>query len=157
MLAFVSEDVIDKVIENLETLEDKPVAIEDFHADQPAVVSYILSDSFKLLEDEERELLLYGCMVIWQSVTERSKEELPLIVGDAIADAEEKNWHTWNTSKAKKFSERVTLFFDKYPQEDLLAFAEDLIMGEEEEGISKEGRELIFITLKTIIDLFTEQ
>ena len=58
----------------------------------------------------------------------------------------------------KSLSEKLDVFFDEYEQEELLALAEEAILEDEDdpEGIvTKEGRELIFVALKTVIDVLT--
>ncbi len=69
-----------------------------------------------------------------------------------IETAEDKNWEMLKDASGKHFRERLDVFFDAYPQEDLLAFAEDALVHDEEEMVSSEGREYVFIALKTIID-----
>ena len=57
---------------------------------------------------------------------------------------------------AKKFRERLDVFFQDYFQEDLLAFVEDSLSEEEEEMVTKIGREPMFVALKTIIDCWCD-
>jgi hypothetical protein len=61
-------------------------------------------------------------------------------------------------STGKQFSDRLNPFFEGYPQEDLLAFAEEAVTEDEGEPdgiIGKEAREPIFVALKTMIDVLT--
>jgi len=53
-------------------------------------------------------------------------------------------------------------FFEGYAQEDLLAYVEDSLLlseeqGKNELGVTPEGRPLLFISLKTLIDVLTEE
>jgi hypothetical protein len=45
------------------------------------------------------------------------------------------------------------VFFDGYPQEDLLAFLEDSLQQDEENPVTGVGAELIAVTAKSIIDV----
>jgi len=71
-----------------------------------------------------------------------------------IEEAEEKNWTILSEQKVKSFREKINVFFDGYPQEDLLAFAEDALeMEHEDQVVTTIGRPPIFIALKTLIDV----
>ena len=84
------------------------------------------------------------------------KDELPSdfsINEKTLGEAEERNWTLLQSSKSNNFQERLNPFFENYPQEDLLAFVEDALADEEDDGLlTREGREPIFITLKSILD-----
>jgi hypothetical protein len=56
--------------------------------------------------------------------------------------------------KSKPFQHKADVFFKDYPQEDLLAFVEDALADDEDSEVTKEGREPMFVALKTIIDVF---
>ena len=60
-MKFVSEDVIDQVIEDLEQLgEDKYEAkMEAFSEAQPVVVAWLFSEQFDLLTEDERGFMQY--------------------------------------------------------------------------------------------------
>ncbi|MFT5382917.1 MAG: hypothetical protein ACI81W_000313, partial [Saprospiraceae bacterium] len=62
-------------------------------------------------------------------------------------------WEKLSENQSKGFRDKLDVFFENTSQEDLLAFVEDaLVQDEEDDMISPEGREYVFITLKTIID-----
>ena len=46
----------------------------------------------------------------------------------------------------------MDVFFENYQQEDLLAFVEDSLIDDEDEIVTKVGREPMFVALKSIID-----
>ena len=79
---------------------------------------------------------------------------------DEIGQAEEANYALLESSKASDFRDRLNAFFDGTDQEDLLAFAEEAVLEEEDEAealVTKEGREPIFIALKTLVDVLTTE
>lgn len=155
---FVPEKVIDAKAAKLGGLDgDFDEIIAELKEEQPAILGYLFSESFLILTQEEKEYLLYLALVIWEScdevlegVMEMSPEELEEI--------EEANWTELNQAVGNSFRQKLDGFFTDYPQEDLLAFVEDsLVISEEGEGaeefeVTKEGREPIFVALKTIID-----
>jgi hypothetical protein len=91
----------------------------------------------------------------WDAVHGRQ----PFISPEALSEAEEKNWELLEATPAKRFRERLDVFFAHSTQEDLLAFLEDMLAEpEEDEGddaelsVSREGREPMFVLLKSVVD-----
>ena len=155
---FVGEDIIDAKVEQLGALDgDFDEIIAEFKAQQPAILGYLFSEPFLVLTQEEKEYLLYLSLVVWESC-EEVLGVCAEISPEELEEIEEKNWEKFNEARGKNFREKLDVFFDQYPQEDLLAFVEDsLVISEADEvsedfEVTKEGREPIFIALKTIID-----
>ncbi|NJN35230.1 MAG: hypothetical protein HC817_14265 [Saprospiraceae bacterium] len=152
---FISEKTIDQVIGQLET-SDFEREIEQFGKAQPALMSYIFSEDFELMTQEERELLLYMMLVVWQAVEKTMGEKIHPLSKMALESAEEANWELLDGVTEKRFRERMTVFFENSAQEDLLAFVEDTLTEDEEDSIvTKEGREPMFVAMKTVIDVLT--
>lgn len=164
---FVSENVIDKIVEQLETA-DFEKEIERFGKMQPALLGYVFSEDFELLTSEEREYLLYLLIVIWKSVEKVKKDtavvmdnvarkksmDNPTVMSNALSEAEERNWELLEEVKETRFRERMNVFFDDSEQEDLLAFIEDALVEDDDESVvTKEGREPMFVALKTVVDV----
>lgn len=151
-MEFISEQVIDRIAQELEnTPEGYVLAIEEMKEKQPALLAYFLSEDFHLLTEDENEYLLYLGIVIWKSI-EETTPGLPEVTEKALEMAEEINWDLLSQVTSNKFRERMNVFFDNYSQEDLLAFVEDALIDDEDSFISKEGREPLFVTLKSVID-----
>ena len=150
---FISETIIDQIASDLSASEEKyTLAISELQDQQPIILSYILSENFNLLTQKEKDYLLYLTLVIWKAI-QQSQATMELIATEQIDETEEANWTVLHSSKARRFKERLDAFFDNTSQEDLLAFVEDSLVEEEEEAfLTKEGKELLFIGLKTIID-----
>lgn len=149
-MKFVSETVIDAVVEQLENQEQESM-IRELEQAQPAILAYLLSDNFQLFAEEERDYFLFLTLVLYKSIEQLYPEILRVDSG-AIAKAEESNWAVLEGVKTKQLRDRWTPFFDQYPQEDLLAFVEDALEPDEESQITNEGREFIFVSLKSVID-----
>jgi hypothetical protein len=153
-MVFVSENIIESVIESLENA-DFESAVTVLAAKQPVLLNYLMAEDFELLTQAERELMLYVVLVIYQSVEQAAEQKLPPLSKKAIETTEEKNWEMLDAVTAKKFRDRMTVFFDNYDQEDLLAFVEDTLVEDEDGDVTKEGREPLFVALKTVIDVLT--
>jgi len=157
---FIPESTIEEISVQLEKetgVYESLVA--EFGVKQPVILSFLLSDNFDVLTPDERKFMLWLALVIWQSV-EKINPELPVITQEQLGEVEERNWEKLNAVLGKRFREQLDVFFENYPQEDLLAFVEDALTleGEEEEStfvLTKEGREPIFMGLKAIIDVLT--
>lgn len=153
---FVSEDMIDEVVLDLEAADfEQEVAV--FGEKQPVLLGYVLSEDFELLTNEEREWLLYLVLVIYKA-TENVYEKIDPLSKNDLEVAEEANWARLEMVTAKHFRDRMTPFFQGYPQEDLLAFVEDSLTEDEEDTdnfLTKEGREPMFVALKSVIDALT--
>lgn len=151
-MKFVSEDVIDQVAEQL---GDSEIAfertIQDMEQHQPVLLSYLMSENFSLFTDREREFLLFLVIVIYESV--KQVNGVPeALEEEQISITEEYNWSLLQGVRGKGFHERLDVFFQNYPQEDLLAFVEDALSDVEDGLVTKEGREAIFIAVKSLID-----
>jgi len=158
-MKFVSEQTIETVIESLDqNVDHYTQAVAQLKEEQPAIYTYLFSDSFTLLSQNERELLLYLVLITWKSIKETipSIEQLAL---ENIGEAEEKNYGLVEKVKSKAFRERLDIFFKDSPQEDLLALAEDILTAEdaEEKEVSKAAQEPIFLAVKSIVDAFEKQ
>ena len=156
-----TEDMIDEVLLRYEGHGEEEYAeqLEAFSETQPIIFAYLMSDNFKILTQAEREFQLYLALIVWETIEDNGTEPLPIVEEDAIGAQEEVNWELLSASSAKMFKAKLDVFFDQTKQEDLLAYVEDALIVDAEDRkhsiVTKEGREVIFITLKTIVDLLT--
>ncbi len=158
-MKFVSEEVIDRIIEQLEDYSDEQYEqrMEAFAEAQPVVVAWLFSDQFDLLNEDEKGYLQYLALITW-SANQEVNGPLGAVSEDEIGQAEEANYALLESSKAQDFRDRLNAFFEGSDQEDLLAFAEEAVLEEEDEPealVTKEGREPVFIALKTLVDVLT--
>ena len=148
---FVSETVIDEAAATLGSEENLSAIVKDFKTKQPVVLAYLFSENFELLTQKEREYMMFLALVIWNA-SENAQPEIAQVEQKLLEDLEERNWEKLQKVVSRKFNERIDVFFKNYPQEDLLAFVEDALVQDEDSEITNEGRDYIFIALKTIID-----
>ncbi|MEM9928968.1 MAG: hypothetical protein AAF840_04040 [Bacteroidota bacterium] len=150
----IQESTIERVLSRLEAgTEDFVVELQDFASSQPNLATYLTNEEHEILSAEERSLLLFGALVIFQSVQEE-RTEGAAVSEQTIGQAEEANYALM--PEKGNFRDRLTPFFEASAEEELLAFVEDLIAAEAEEAtISKEARAPMFISLKTVVDVLT--
>ncbi len=154
----VSEEVVEQNIEKVSSAAEEFLAA--FRQTEPALYAYVMSDQFLLLTEEERELLLFMALVIWASLKERREGKLSVTERE-IGSAEEENWTLWQRVGKGPFRHRLDVFFEGYAEEDLLAYVEDSLLIEDgkvnELGVTPEGRELLLMSLKTLIDVLAKE
>ncbi len=159
-MKFVPEEAIDAVLDQLEEYSDEQYehAMEAFSQAQPYVFTYLFSDdNFHLLTEEEKGYVQYLGLVTWLAVR-RVNGDVPLVDNEAIGLAEERNYERLETSPAHRFEERLEGFFEDTDQEALLSFAVEAVMEDGEEEalvVTPEGREAVFVAVKTVIDVLT--
>ena len=149
---FISEEVINQV---LDELSEDDTTIEyltkEFAEAQPFLLSFLLSEGFEVLDAQEKSLLFYLAMVMYFSVV-KVYPEIDIVELVAIQAIDEENWTTVDQSRFKTMKEIADHFFNGFKQEDLLAFVEDALMEDEEYSLSNIGRNVIFVSMKSIID-----
>lgn len=158
-MQFVSEKIIDAVIDELEKFNDDQYEeqMEAFAEAQPVLFAWLFSEHFELLNDDEKGYLQYLALITWRSIV-KVNGPVEAVSEDQIGEAEEANYTVLEASTAKKFRDRLNDFFEGSPQEDLLAFAEESVLEDEDDPesfVTKEGREPIFVALKTMVDVLT--
>lgn len=149
----ISENSIEEVIVELEAQPEKfEQEIKSILEEQEGVAAFILSEGFKLLQDDEYDLFTYIMLVIIKSFKKERKTRNILI--ETIETIEEKNWEQFSGMGSKPFKEKLDVIFEEYPQEELLAFVEDALQNDDDSTLSAVGREIIFVAEKTLIDAF---
>jgi hypothetical protein len=151
-MQFVSESLIDEVVAFMDQNQDQLESmVAQFHEQQPVIFGYIFSENLTILHQEEREFVLFLLLIIINAA-KKVNGEFPAIDVKDFEVAEEQNWSLLEGTGAKSFRDRLDVFFDQTEQEDLLAFIEDALSDSEDGLASKEGREVVFVFLKSVVD-----
>ena len=109
------------------------------------------------MNEDEKGYLQYLSLIAWRSIVSVNSD-VEAVSEDQIGEAEEANYAVLEASKAQDFRDRLNEFFEGSDQEDLLAFAEEAVLEDEDDPeslVSKEAREPIFIAVKTLVDALT--
>ena len=151
-MQFISEDDIEKVFDGYYESEKKYFSDRDaLISGQPAFSAMLTDEGYELLSDDEYELLWFMATVIYTSTTQ-ANGQIKTCEAEVMSELEENNWLKMEEAKGGNFHDRLYVFFQDYPQEDLLAFVEDSLESDEDIEVSPAGRELIFVACKTLID-----
>jgi len=134
--------------EYLDTLSDDESSESKLERE---LLLYLDSDMFNVMNPEEKEIMFF-CFDVIQQAYWTKLNQLPEFDFDAFNEHEELNWTTREDSKS--WDDAKDQFFNNYPEEDLLAFVEDILVDDEDDKLSLIGKEFIFITCKSYIDCF---
>lgn len=151
-MEFIKESVIEDVISSFEQEEIYLGAFKNMLENQPGIRNYIEQESLELLTADEMTLLEYLTTVIY-TATFKQCGILKIIEPEILESKEDENWAIFNNATNKSFQKILDLFFDMYPQEDLLALVEDSIQMDENSIVTSVGAEIILISCKTLIDV----
>jgi len=120
------------------------------------LIAYLLSENFALLSEEEADYFQYlslvaidCCNTFIGDINQYNQED--------VDHAEENNWKIMEEGGAKTFNDKITVFFENSEEEDLLAFIEDSLTPEDGDFVTPVGRELMFVGLKTMVDVLCSQ
>lgn len=150
-LPYIDQAAIEGVITLWEDGQRYTDQIQSIMENYPVITGFLLQESTDILREEEKDTLWLVAATLLYLL-----QALPIrmVTEEQLSLQEEHNWNAYQAEKEGTFYDRITPFYEDYPQEDLLAFVEDMVQVDEEDGdITKIGREVIFITCKTLIDV----
>ena len=148
----VSEQIIEEVISVYDNdIEAYEEALAEIIDRQPALLAFLSQESNDVLTEEEKDILWYIILIVITSCR-RDGISIGTLSDDKLGNYEEANWQVIQDQPKGTFRDRVTPFFHLYSEEDLLAFVEDTLEIDDESPISQVGREVVFISAKSIID-----
>ena len=154
---FVTEDVIESIIEKIEGENTLTDLVSRWEKDFIALDNYMHQESFSLLTTEEKvylEMMVAVIFLSWEEVNGRFTQDLDAKLLEKI---EELNWEKFHSSRAKGFRDKLNPFFDNHSQEDLLAFIEDSIEDDEDQMVTGAARDIVFICTVTVLDTIIAQ
>lgn len=148
----ISESIIEEVITHYENDERSYVeSMAQIMEGQPALLAFLSQESTEILLEEEKDILWYIVLIIYSSIG-KVEDEIAVISDIKLSENEEKNWTVFQEQPRGSFRDKVTVFFDGYHEEDLLAFVEDTLEVEDNSPVTTVGRDVIFISAKSLID-----
>ncbi len=137
------------------TLEQGEQLANRFSAEQPAVMSYLMTANQDILDESERELLLYTGAVVWQMMTQ-GDEPLPVITLEKLQEAELANKRFVEPINNLKDSDLVIVIrtlVPMYKQPELLRYvARALTQAVKDNEVRSDNIGSLMFYLKTVID-----
>ncbi len=157
----IAADIVDNTWQRVSALpdHDAPRLIQRMSREQPAVLAYLMAVDNDLFNDDERKLLLFLGVVVWQIMLQGSKRLRP-ITEEMLEKAKARNLKMseyLQKESAGGFEEATRTIVSNYSQPEVLRYIVEALMGEPEEGciIRDEYKGIMMLDLKTIIDCFS--
>jgi hypothetical protein len=158
----ITAETIDKIAERVGAFEEDQTSekLEEMGAKQPAVFAYILNENETyLFSQEEKAILYYMIIVIWEAVNEEL--DMPQRLGMKVID--EIQFDNWREIEDLKHPQNQPLddffepFIGTHPEAELLYFVCDGLeeIEETEKIIAKDGFFPLYVMLKTVVDALT--
>ncbi|HEX2958554.1 MAG TPA: hypothetical protein VHO70_17085 [Chitinispirillaceae bacterium] len=155
----LSTEVIDQQWKSIETmnLDDVPDFITDLGRSQPYVLTYLMATGEDILNQKEREILLFMGIMVW-NITKLCINEPMEILSDKLLDCEKKNVAMLEYLAGEPdtdFIDTVDGIMSKYHQHTLLKYIIDRLMEdykEEHSAVREENIGMIVIYIKSLID-----
>jgi hypothetical protein len=154
----IEETTINAAVDYLESREEEfELLVEDFGQAQPALLAYVLSESTDVLTNHEKEYLLFLALTVWKSFElEGLGKIIQEVEPEVIEEKEDVFWGWISESKERDFNKKIDRFFEESEEEELFAFLEDALEMEENEWLTPQGREAIFVFMATLIEVLSE-
>jgi hypothetical protein len=138
------------------SLDDIPAVVNELGQVQPYILTYLMATGSDILDDEEREILLFMGLMVWKLVISQVNS-IPEISGEELSECEEKNLNMLEYlagEPEEEFFITVEKIMNKYHQSEMLRYCIDRIMEEPESENIKENDNIgmIVIYLKSVID-----
>ncbi len=157
----IAPETIDQIAEMVSDFSQSQIqqTLDEIQIKQPAVFAYLTSDNETyLLRAEEKQLLFYTAMVIWEAV--KSDTGIGQRIGTkALDDLQYNNWQLLENlleqPRIRPLETHLETIIDAHSEAEMLYFVCDCLEEEEEFRMSKEVTLSLFVMLKTVLDALT--
>lgn len=159
----INADHIDQFLDELDRLDEFQfeARMAEFAAEQPVIFTWLFSEQFDILSDDEKDYVRYLALCIW-SLMKKYGGAQSMASEDDIGEAEEWVCSVLEKGANQPFNERLDPFYEEIADElkELLVLAEDLVSEDPDDEdpplVTKEGREPIFVALMTLIEALSK-
>ena len=158
----IPASVVKKIWEKMEEMspDEARQLVNLMSREQPFILVYLMAVGGDTLNQDERELLLYLGIGIWQTMLQ-GDAPVPKITRKVLDNVEESNMKMLEYLEDKSdidFVETVEKIVTSYPQPEILKYVLETFMGNSEESslIREINKGSMSIYLKTVIDCFNK-
>lgn len=143
---------------NSTSASETPKIVERMSKEQPVILAYLMAAGHEILNQDERQLLLYLGVLVWQMMS-RGNKSLPPVSDDILEEIEDKNFDMLEYLEGETetdFFATVATIIENYNQPEVLRYVVEALMEEDGEAVAiqKENAGMMMIYLKTVIDCF---
>jgi hypothetical protein len=156
----ISSKIVEKTWEKVGSMSplQGQKMIEQMSKQQPVILAYLMAVGDDLFNEDERELLLYLGVVVWQIMLQ-GDAPLSKVTEKALDKAERTNikmLERFTNRSLNQMAKGVKEMLGNYNQKEVLSYVVEALMEEPEEGclIRDEVKGIMMIFLKTVIDCF---
>ncbi len=157
----ISPDIVEKTWNEIGGLapEKGHEMIKRMSDQQPIILAYLMSTGDEVLNQDEKELLLYLGVVVWQ-IMSQGHASLPGITTEIVEESEDLNMKMIEYLEGESetsFMDTVEKMINNYNQPEVIRYVVEALMEEEPEEdciIRDENIGIMMIFLKTVIDCF---
>lgn len=131
-----------------------PELIQQMQRQQPVILVYLMASGGDTLNGEERELLLYLGVVVWQIMLQGDIQP-PQVSEETLAEAETSNTKMLEYlggESESNFIETTKVILNNYAQPEVLRYVTEVLMEDDEDLVREDNKGMICIFLKTVID-----
>lgn len=147
---------IDDAIIYFENKQFSDSSEKEFAAKFPVILSYLTSNQFSILSEEEYMILMFEAMVILK-VLENKLKTLNKITSDKVEALESQNWDEFEALENMTIEEKATKLFNN-SDDAIVDFIVSGFESDEEDDetmeITPAAKEILLISLKTIYDCY---
>ena len=131
--------------------------INKMSEDQPVIITYLMAVGEDMLNQDEKELLLYLGVVVWKIMSEE-KMTLSSVTEETLDTVDDSNMKMLQYLEGETefdFIETVGTIFKNYNQPEVMRHVVEALMEDTEDyTIRDEMKGVMLIYLKTVIDCF---
>jgi len=156
----ISSDIVEKTWKRIGEMSPQkmPKLVYLMSKEQPVVFAYLMAVGNDIFNQDERELLFYLGIVVWQLMSQGTTP-LPKVTEETLDKTEESNMKTIEYLEGESevgFIETVERIVGNYNQREVLRYVIEALMEESDEEclIRDEYKGMMVIYLKTVIDCF---
>lgn len=149
-MKYIDEEAIELILEKWENSGVYEDRLAEMMNDHPQVTGFLIQESTEILTEAEKDVMWFITTTLIEVLEDEVNMET--VSEKGLMSQEEANWALYQENPKGVFYDRISPFFEDYPQEDLLAFIEDMTQVDEEGDMTKIGREVVFMTCKSLLD-----
>jgi hypothetical protein len=155
----LSEEIVERTWQQMTQMPllEAPQMVERLEKEQPEILAFLMAADYEVLNQDERELLLFLGMTIWEMM--RHGTPRPRRVGEQrmeqfIERSGQMAEYLMDESP-EDFEDAVEKIFQGHNQINVLRYAVEALFEMEEDedsGVREEMKGLIFMNLKTVVE-----
>ncbi len=157
----ITSDIVEKTWQEMSMMppDEFPNIVNQMILEQPVILSYLMTTSQDIFNQNERQLLIYMGVVIWK-IMSQGDVRLKTVTETQLDEMEDKNFIFWESIEKHndEFIDSVTAIAASCNQPEVLRYVVEAMMEDIEfaNEIRDENKTMMMLYLKTVIDCFDQ-